>query len=92
LETKLRRALAECGAEGDVRVVDGTAAEAIARSAAELGAELIVVGTHGRTGIGRLALGSTADRVIGDAECSVLAVRLGAHVVSRAGATASAGL
>jgi nucleotide-binding universal stress UspA family protein len=38
-------------------------------------ADLIVIGSHGRTGIGRLLLGSTAERVAGRARCPVLVVR-----------------
>ncbi len=42
----------------------------------EAGADLIVVGTHGRTGLDRLLMGSVAERVIGFAACPVLAVKL----------------
>lgn len=73
----LQRALVQCGAQGETRVVDGVPAAAIVRTADELGAELVVVGTRGRTGLVRIALGSTADRVVRNAACSVLAVRLG---------------
>jgi len=52
----------------------GTPAE-IARVAAEGGHDLIVMGTHGRTGIGHALLGSTAERVIRHAPCPVLVVR-----------------
>jgi universal stress protein E len=83
LGAKLERALAESNAEGEARVVDGTADDAILRSAAEVGAELIVVGTRGRTGIVRIALGSTADRVLAHASCSVLAVRLDPRAPAR---------
>lgn len=38
-------------------------------------ADLIVVATHGRTGLGRLLIGSVAERVIRHAHCPVLAVR-----------------
>jgi len=37
--------------------------------------DLIVLGTHGRTGLERLLMGSTAERVIGHAPCNVLIVR-----------------
>jgi nucleotide-binding universal stress UspA family protein len=42
----------------------------------ELGSELIVIGSHGRTGIVRLMLGSVAERVVRLAHCSVLVVKL----------------
>jgi nucleotide-binding universal stress UspA family protein len=57
-------------------VLEGSAASAIVACAEELGAGLVVVGTHGRTGLARLTLGSVAERVIRGAGCSVLAVRL----------------
>jgi nucleotide-binding universal stress UspA family protein len=36
---------------------------------------MIVMGTHGRTGLTRLFLGSVAERVVGSAPCPVLTVR-----------------
>ncbi|MDD2856072.1 MAG: universal stress protein, partial [Desulfuromonadaceae bacterium] len=43
---------------------------------AELEASLIVLGTHGRTGIDHILFGSTAERVVRSASCPVLTVRL----------------
>jgi nucleotide-binding universal stress UspA family protein len=63
------------GIDGEVRVVNGTAAESIVQTARELEADLIVMGTSGRTGLARIALGSTAETVAGSAPCSVLVVR-----------------
>jgi nucleotide-binding universal stress UspA family protein len=51
--------------------------DAVVRAARRLGADLIVVGTHGRTGLARLALGSVAERVAALAPCPVLVVRGG---------------
>ena len=76
LRTTLEGAMARVEAVGEARVLDGSAASAIVACAEELGAALVVVGTHGRTGLSRLALGSVAERVIRSAGCSVLAVRL----------------
>jgi nucleotide-binding universal stress UspA family protein len=75
LATMLVDTLARTGAPGETRVVEGEAANAIVTCAEELGAELVVVGTHGRTGLRRLALGSVAERVVRNASCSVLTVR-----------------
>lgn len=44
--------------------------------AEELGAELIVVGSHGRTGLTRMLLGSVAERVVRLAHCQVLVVKM----------------
>jgi nucleotide-binding universal stress UspA family protein len=54
---------------------EGTPWQAIVRRAAAGTHDLIAVGTHGRTGIQHVLLGSVAERVIRHAPCSVLAVR-----------------
>ena len=56
-------------------VTQGAPAPEILRIAGEKKASLIVVATHGRTGLLRLALGSVAERVIREAPCPVLVVR-----------------
>jgi universal stress protein A len=53
----------------------GTAAEEIGQAATDEGADLIVVGTHGRTGLERLVIGSVAERVVRIAPCPVLTVK-----------------
>jgi nucleotide-binding universal stress UspA family protein len=64
-------------AKGGGLLPDGPAAPAILIAAAELPAQLLVLGTHGRTGLNRLiALGSVAEEVVRAAPCSVLVVRL----------------
>jgi nucleotide-binding universal stress UspA family protein len=54
---------------------DGVAHEQIARVAKARHAKLIVMGTHGRTGVARFFLGSVAARVAATAPCPVLTVR-----------------
>jgi nucleotide-binding universal stress UspA family protein len=54
---------------------EGVAADAIVRAARGKRAKLIVMGTHGRTGLSRLLMGSVAERVIGMASCPVMTVR-----------------
>jgi universal stress protein A len=64
-------------AKGGGLLRDGPAATEILRAASELQAQLLVVGTHGRTGLSRMiALGSVAEAVVRAAPCSVLIVRL----------------
>jgi nucleotide-binding universal stress UspA family protein len=58
-------------------LLDGIAWEQLIRAARTHRASLIVMGTHGRTGLARLFLGSVAERVIGSAPCPVLTVRAG---------------
>ena len=50
-------------------------AEEIVALAAEVGADVIVVGTHGRRGVRRWVLGSVAESVVRLADCAVLVVR-----------------
>jgi universal stress protein A len=56
-------------------VAQGDAAEEIVRTAQEIGCDLIVLGTQGRTGLERLLLGSVAEAVLRTAPCPVLTVR-----------------
>ena len=53
----------------------GQAPEVIARLAGDLACDLIVMGTHGRTGIAELVMGSVASRVLHLAPCPVLLVK-----------------
>jgi nucleotide-binding universal stress UspA family protein len=53
----------------------GDAAEQIVETAEELGADLVVVGTHNGNAIERLVLGSTSTSVVHHAPCDVLVVR-----------------
>ena len=57
------------------RLEEGDAPEGILRVAQEVMADLIVMGTHGRTGLGRLLLGSVAEEVMRKAPCPVLTVK-----------------
>ncbi len=56
-------------------VMSGKPADAIIQIAGERKADLIVLGSHGRTGIERLLMGSVAERVIVLSECPVLVVK-----------------
>jgi nucleotide-binding universal stress UspA family protein len=74
----------------DRRVVEGDAAEVTLRLAKELHADLIVMGTHGRTGLGRLLMGSVAERVLREANCPVLTVKATVPVPAPEGRPATA--
>jgi nucleotide-binding universal stress UspA family protein len=57
-------------------LLEGDPAEEIVRYGRDAGIDLIVMGTHGRTGLERLLMGSVAERVLREASCSVLVVKL----------------
>ena len=56
-------------------LLQGMASQEIVRAARSKRCDLIVLGTHGRTGLSKLVLGSVAGRVVATAPCSVLTVR-----------------
>lgn len=62
------------GLHAVVEVRDGSPGTEIVRAAQELDADLVVMGTHGRTGFQRWALGSVAETVLRRAPCPVLTV------------------
>jgi universal stress protein A len=65
----------KAGVAAEGRVVDGVPADQIVRLARVRQADMVVIGTHGRTGFSRLLLGSVAGRVVATARCPVLTVR-----------------
>ncbi|MDQ3366020.1 MAG: universal stress protein [Myxococcota bacterium] len=62
---------------GQVLLKTGDARDVINQTALEVGADLIVMGTHGRRGVTRALLGSVAETVVRSAPCPVLTVRTG---------------
>jgi nucleotide-binding universal stress UspA family protein len=75
-EERLRASLERFGAHGEFLLEEGPAGPTITRKADELPAQLVVMGTHGRTGLRRVLIGSVAEYVVRHASCSVLVVRL----------------
>jgi nucleotide-binding universal stress UspA family protein len=69
----------KAGVHATAMLREGTPQAEIVRAARRPGVELIVIGTHGRTGLSRLLLGSVASRVVGLASCPVLTVSPNAH-------------
>ena len=61
--------------KSETAVLTGNPFETIVKFAKKKNADIIVMGSHGRTGIQRLLMGSVAERVIGHAECAVLVVK-----------------
>jgi nucleotide-binding universal stress UspA family protein len=70
-----REKLAAAGVEAEFEELEGDPAETIARRAAELGCDSIVMGTHGRGRVTHLVLGSVAQRVVHLASVPVTLVR-----------------
>lgn len=56
--------------------VEGDPATEVIRYARDAGIDLIVMGTHGRTGLERMLMGSVAEKVLRDGPCSTLVVKL----------------
>jgi nucleotide-binding universal stress UspA family protein len=73
--TTLAKKAKRAGVRAVHLVADGQPARQIVRMARSRSADLIVVGTHGRTGFTRLVLGSVAARVVATAHCPVVTVR-----------------
>lgn len=67
--------IASEGIEVKTHLTEVPAAPAIARLAEELGADLVVMGTRGNTGLKHVLLGSVAERTIRLAPCNVLTVK-----------------
>jgi nucleotide-binding universal stress UspA family protein len=75
---KLEKALhtvAEAGLAGETHLSDLAPVEAIVETASRIGADLIVMGTHGRSGLQHVLLGSVAERTVRSAPCPVLTLR-----------------
>jgi nucleotide-binding universal stress UspA family protein len=64
----------DCAAE--YVLTEGVPAEEIVNMAGDKHCDLIVMGTHGRTGLGRLLMGSVAELVVRRAPCPVLTVKM----------------
>ena len=72
---KLLKTARAAGVKATSAIVEGSPFDRIVRAARARRADLIVMGTHGRTGFSRLLLGSVASRVISASPCPVLTVR-----------------
>jgi nucleotide-binding universal stress UspA family protein len=66
----------DAGVRVEHRVAEGQPADEILRLARKVSCDLIVMGTHGRTGLNRLLHGSVAEEVLRKAPCPVLSVHL----------------
>jgi len=71
----LKASAAALGLTAETAVIRGRPAHAIVEHAQNGGFDLIVMGTHGRTGMAHVVMGSVAERVLRKAPCPVLTVR-----------------
>lgn len=65
----------QAGLQGEIVIVHNVPFQAIIDTAIDNGADLIVMGTHGRTGLTHVLMGSVAERVVRLAPCPVLVTR-----------------
>jgi len=73
---RIEQSCRAAGLVASAHIVHESAAAGLVQAAKELSADLLVVGTHGRGGLARLALGSVAQNVVDDAPCPVLVIHL----------------
>ncbi|KKO19212.1 MAG: universal stress protein [Candidatus Brocadia sp.] len=83
---KLRERLLRCVTDDtrgkiavEARIIQGVPFAEIIRAAKEYKADMIVIGTHGRTGISHAIMGSVAEKVVRKAPCPVLTIRHPEH-------------
>lgn len=75
-EEALKQKLAEHGlASASIHIAFGDPGNEVAEYAKNVASELIVLPSHGRTGLARLLIGSTAERIVRLAHCPVLVLR-----------------
>ncbi|MCC6348283.1 MAG: universal stress protein [Candidatus Eisenbacteria bacterium] len=71
--------LREAGIATESRILTGDPRDALVRLIRDERADLIVMGSHGRTGLSKLLLGSVSSHVVTHAHCSVLVVKEDSH-------------
>jgi nucleotide-binding universal stress UspA family protein len=75
LTARAERELRDAGLATEARVAQGDPRVAIVEAARTMGADMVVVGSHGRSGIGKLVMGSVASHVVTHAPCTVTVVK-----------------
>ena len=85
LTAHAEKQLREAGFPTEARVLPGDPGEVLIRTAKDENVDLIVVGSHGRTGVTKLLMGSVASHVVTHAPCSVLVARTTKKATTKAG-------
>ena len=75
LASRAQRELRDAGLAAQTRVLQGDPREWLVDVARSDGADLVVLGSHGRTGLAKLLLGSVAAHVVSHAPCSVMVIK-----------------
>ena len=75
LADRAAEALRKAGLQAEARMVPADPRTALVEGARKEGAALIIVGSHGRSGLSKLFLGSVASHVVAHAHCNVLVVK-----------------
>ena len=75
LVSDAERRLRECGFSTEARVLTGDPRETLVQEAVATHADLLVVGSHGRTGIAKLMIGSVSSHLVTHAPCSVMVIK-----------------
>jgi nucleotide-binding universal stress UspA family protein len=86
---RLKARAADRGIAVRTRIETGIPSEQVLAAAAAEDADLIIMGTAGKTGLAHVLLGSTAERIIRTAPCPVLAVRMDRSEAERTGVSTS---
>jgi nucleotide-binding universal stress UspA family protein len=73
--SRVLMAASKNGLSADIRVLKGDASRVIAEQASKWGADLIIMGSHGRSGLQRLVMGSVAEEVFRSSDIPVLLVK-----------------
>ena len=76
LAARAERELREAGFAAHALVTQGDPRDVLVRAAEAERADLVVVGSHGRSGLAKLLMGSVANHVVTHAPCSVLVVKM----------------
>jgi nucleotide-binding universal stress UspA family protein len=75
LVSRASRSLTEAGMPCETKVTVGEPASALLQTVRDEGVDLLVMGSHGRTGLTKLLLGSVSAHLVGHSPCSVLVVK-----------------
>ncbi len=72
---RVRQVMSEKGVRVDIRLLEGRPEQAIVEAAEKEGADLVVMGSHGRTGLDKVLMGSVSERVLNQTSCPILIAR-----------------